>query len=65
MYNAWAWGQPDNLDRQQYCGSLLKTGKLDDTWCYVKAMFICEKDPAKGRFQYPNESNVTNGSLLE
>ncbi|KAJ8727849.1 hypothetical protein PYW08_016234 [Mythimna loreyi] len=57
VYHAWGWGQPDNLGGRQYCGSLLKNGLLDDTWCHVKTLFICEKDPCKARFTHPSTGN--------
>ncbi|KAJ8730397.1 hypothetical protein PYW07_017435 [Mythimna separata] len=63
VYNVWGWGQPDNLGQNQYCGSLLKNGQLDDTWCHAKALFMCERDPNKTRFTDPSTKAPTEPDL--
>lgn len=50
-YHNWADGEPDNVtntrsgDSGQYCGSMFRGARLDDFYCGVPAVFICEKDP--------------------
>ncbi|KAL0882224.1 hypothetical protein ABMA27_000765 [Loxostege sticticalis] len=48
-YASWSGGQPDNskaYDGGQYCGSMFRTGLLDDVWCdSVPLAFVCEKKP--------------------
>ncbi|KOB63853.1 C-type lectin 21, partial [Operophtera brumata] len=44
-------GQPDNATRVrtgddgEYCGSIFRSGNLNDVWCNVHVPFICEKKP--------------------
>ncbi|KOB52100.1 C-type lectin 21, partial [Operophtera brumata] len=43
-------GEPSNTTKRtgddgEYCGSILRTGNLNDVWCDVNIPFICEKRP--------------------
>lgn len=41
----WAPGQPDNHRNHEYCGSVYRSGLLNDVDCDEKFAFICEKKP--------------------
>ncbi|XP_068631985.1 C-type mannose receptor 2-like [Battus philenor] len=43
-YTTFENGQPDNAPNGEYCGSIFRSGKLNDLWCYRNAPFICEKE---------------------
>lgn len=51
LYNTWAEGQPDHKG-VNVCGCILRDGTLDETWCTLETMFVCEKDPASRRFEH-------------
>ncbi|KOB78576.1 C-type lectin 10 [Operophtera brumata] len=44
-------GEPNNSthartgDDGEYCGSIVRSGNLNDVWCKVHIPFICEKKP--------------------
>nr|AAD09286.1 putative lectin [Hyphantria cunea] len=44
-YAKFAPGQPDNFKNHEYCGTVFRTGLLNDGDCDVKYPFICEKKP--------------------
>ncbi|CAB3222952.1 unnamed protein product [Arctia plantaginis] len=63
-YAKFAPGQPDNLKNREYCGTVFRTGLLNDGDCEVNYAFFCEKTP-----NYPpvcdNVSNTNHSRFCE
>ncbi|XP_063535864.1 hemolymph lipopolysaccharide-binding protein-like [Cydia strobilella] len=46
-------GEPNNADPPELCGSVLRTGLLNDHNCNRIITFICEKTPTQGNAMQP------------
>ncbi|KAJ8719523.1 hypothetical protein PYW08_011698 [Mythimna loreyi] len=44
-YNKFAPGEPSNAAPGESCGSIIRSGLLNDLWCDRPVAFICEKSP--------------------
>lgn len=44
-YSKFSLGEPNNSKPEERCGSIYRSGLLNDLWCDRPAPFICEKSP--------------------
>ncbi|CAH1641630.1 unnamed protein product [Spodoptera littoralis] len=44
-YSKFSGGEPSNSTEGEFCGSMYRSGLLNDLWCERPAPFICEKNP--------------------
>ncbi|XP_022827254.1 macrophage mannose receptor 1-like [Spodoptera litura] len=52
-YSKFSGGEPNNYTTGEFCGSIYRSGLLNDRWCENPAPFICEK-----RSNYPPVCNT-------
>lgn len=58
-FTTFSKGQPDNAGNSEYCGSVFRSGLLNDANCEAHYAFICEKKP-----EYPAvRDNVGQGVI--
>lgn len=59
-FTTFSKGQPDNARNSEYCGSVYRSGLLNDVNCEVQLAFICEKKP-----DYPAvcDDNIEQGVI--
>ncbi|XP_077294185.1 macrophage mannose receptor 1-like [Arctopsyche grandis] len=43
LYHKWAYGQPSGAGNEN-CVSMRRDGKIDDTLCSIKTLFVCQVD---------------------
>ena len=46
-FHTWSDDEPNNYDNNENCGSLYRSGMLNDYTCNVSAVFICQKNKVK------------------
>ncbi|CAH1641629.1 unnamed protein product [Spodoptera littoralis] len=44
-YSKFSPGEPKHSANEEFCGSMYRSGLLNDLWCSKPAPFICEKQP--------------------
>ncbi|XP_075973242.1 collectin-11-like [Anticarsia gemmatalis] len=42
---AFDWEKDEPRSSKQYCGAMIRSGKLESIYCDAKSFFVCEKDP--------------------
>nr|AQY54446.1 immulectin 10 [Hepialus xiaojinensis] len=62
-YVEWSPGQPDNANKNENCGSIFRSGLLNDINCAYKLLYFCERDTgdanAVGLFSRFQENSPT------